>query len=174
MISSAFSAAQGSEYYSNYEKMPAINKMPPLVATWNEAPNIIVCEAAPVEETRIRSAVKFWEDQGFEFGTLEFKQRTPTSRAACIDKGPVGTIVIHLVPYPTTMEATTLAQTHFYVDNETKKIRWAIINLRIEPPERVMEHELGHALGWRDYNQTGHIMHSEWARGGHNIKGLKK
>ena len=39
--------------------------------------------------------------------------------------------------------------------------------------QRILEHELGHALGWQDWNQIGHIMHSNWSQGGYNTKGLK-
>jgi hypothetical protein len=174
LISSAFSTVQGSEYSSNYEKMPAINKMPPLVAKWQRPPNIVVCKAAPVDEIRVRNTIQFWESKGFEFGTLEFKRPTSTVDAACVDTTPIGLIVIHLVPYPNTMEPTTLAQTHFYVDNGTKKIRWAIINLRTQPPERVLEHEFGHALGFLHYNKSGHLMHEKQPSGGWDTSGLTK
>ena len=40
--------------------------------------------------------------------------------------------------------------------------------------ERILEHEIGHALGWGDVRRTGHIMNSVWSLGGHGIEGLKK
>jgi hypothetical protein len=174
LISSVFSAAKGSEYHSNYEKMPAINRMPPLVAKWAQPPNIVVCDTAPVDEIRVRSTIRFWESKGFRFGKLEFKRPTPDAKAICSDTAPLGTIVIHLAPRTNTMEPTTLARTHFYVDNGTKKIRWAVINLRIEPPERVLEHEFGHALGFLHYNKSGHLMHESQPLGGWDTSGLTK
>ena len=39
---------------------------------------------------------------------------------------------------------------------------------------RVLEHEIGHALGWSHYDQKFHIMHSNWMLGGMNSKGLRK
>ena len=175
LFCSVFSTAKGSEYKSNYEKVPAINKMPPLVAKWARGPNIVVCDDAPVDEIRVRSTIRFWESRGFEFGTLEFKRPDRHQhRAICNDTAPVGTIVIHMTTRSNTMEATTLAQTHFYVDNKTKKIRWAIINLRIDPPERVLEHEFGHALGFLHYNKNGHLMHESQPLGGWDTAGLQK
>jgi hypothetical protein len=40
--------------------------------------------------------------------------------------------------------------------------------------ERVLEHEIGHALGWGDNSQTGHIMNGSWSLGGFNSQGLRK
>jgi len=39
--------------------------------------------------------------------------------------------------------------------------------------ERILEHELGHALGWLDYNSTGHIMNHNWTLGGTRVDGLE-
>ena len=39
--------------------------------------------------------------------------------------------------------------------------------------ERVLEHEIGHALGWPHINRPYHIMNSNWHTGGHNSGGLK-
>jgi len=39
--------------------------------------------------------------------------------------------------------------------------------------ERVLEHEIGHALGWVHVGTRGHLMHPEWAKGGWNTFGLE-
>ena len=39
---------------------------------------------------------------------------------------------------------------------------------------RVLEHELGHALGWKHYPQSMHIMHPEWEKGGYYNNGMRK
>jgi len=178
---SLFSAVQeawSSEVSSNYQSMPAFHKMPPLVAKWDRPPDIIICETAPVEEWQVRSALAFWGRQNFKFGIIEYKRTTDTSATACVSTAPVGYIVIHLAPKPpapnSSEKPTTLAQTHFYVDNDTKKIRWAIIKLHTAPIERVLEHEIGHALGFLHYNKAGHLMHESQPLGGWDTDGLQK
>jgi hypothetical protein len=39
---------------------------------------------------------------------------------------------------------------------------------------RVLEHEVGHALGWKHYPQKFHIMHPTWQLSGYESRGLKK
>ena len=70
------------------------------------------------------------------------------------------------------MDETSLAQTHFYVDNQTKEIDWAIIYVK-EVRETVLEHELGHALGFLHYNMINHLMNAKWAMGGWDQEGLE-
>jgi len=38
----------------------------------------------------------------------------------------------------------------------------------------VIEHEMGHALGWMHYSAKFHIMHPNWLHGGYGHTGLKK
>ena len=37
----------------------------------------------------------------------------------------------------------------------------------------VLEHEIGHALGWHHVNIFGHIMHPEFVKIGHNTRYVK-
>ena len=61
-----------SEYISNFEKVPAIQNMPPQVATWKRTPTVIVCEHAPVTEKQIHAAVKFWKSLHHRFFTTQY------------------------------------------------------------------------------------------------------
>ena len=71
------------------------------------------------------------------------------------------------------MEDTSLAQTHFYVDNNTNTVEWAIIYMRPNIKETVLEHELGHALGFLHYNKNNHLMNQKWILGGWDKDGLE-
>jgi len=165
--------ASASDYHSNYERLPAIDRSPPRVGNWKYTPTVLVCSTAPVDEVRTRSSVAFWENLGYKFYTTIYKQNHLNK---CTSENPQGFIVVKLVSQEEIqkMKDTTLAQTHFYVDINTGKIEWAIIYLRTEPILRVLEHEIGHALGFLHYNKPGHLMHKSQPLGGWDTGGLHK
>ncbi|MAF25054.1 hypothetical protein CL634_05705 [bacterium] len=165
--------ASASDYHSNYERLPAVERSPPRVGNWKYTPTVLVCSAAPVDEVRTRSSVAFWENLGYKFYTTIYKQNHLNK---CTSENPQGFIVVKLVSQEEIqkMKDTTLAQTHFYVDINTGKIEWAIIYLRTEPTLRVLEHEIGHALGYLHYNKPGHLMHKSQPLGGWDTDGLHK
>ena len=59
-----------------------------------------------------------------------------------------------------------LGSTTLYADPETSEIYWATIELRHPYTERVLEHEIGHALGWLHTRTRGHMMHPLHFEGG--------
>ena len=60
------------------------------------------------------------------------------------------------------------------VDKNTNEILWSIIELKSDMVgERVLEHELGHAIGWMHTRAIGHIMNESLARGGWDSTGLE-
>ena len=133
-------------------------------------PTVIVCEYAPVSKIQINSATAFWEQLGYRFYTTQYKH-DPLHK--CLSDNPVGYIVIHLVSSNIKMDDTSLAQTHFYVDNDTSEIEWAMIYMRADVRKTVLEHELGHALGFLHYNMINHLMNEKWAMGGWDKEGLE-
>tara|TARA_E500000331_G_C17079631_1_gene636324 strand:- start:33 stop:308 length:276 start_codon:yes stop_codon:yes gene_type:complete len=69
-----------------------------------------------------------------------------------------------------------MAATRVYTSKLTGEILKAKIYVipKMAMRERVIEHEIGHALGWQHYNHKNHIMHPNWWYGGHNSYGLNK
>jgi hypothetical protein len=165
------SFSQASNFVSNFETLPAVEKMPPKVATWKYTPTVLVCDYAPVDEKKIESAVAYWRRHGFRFYNTIYKR---DKLKKCQEPSPNGFIVIHLVTQEIhkNMKETALAETHFYVNNDTREIEWAKIYLRGKPKERVLEHEIGHALGFLHYNKRDHLMHEKWTLGGWEHEGL--
>ena len=92
----------------------------------------------------------------------------------CLMDEPMGYIVIHMVTAGIRLDETSLAQTRFYVDNMTNKISYAKIYMRKDVRETVLEHELGHALGFLHYNKINHLMNEKWTQGGWDKEGLEK
>jgi len=142
-------------------------------AEWKVEPTIIICDGAPVKPARVEQAANFWRKLGYTIGEIVVADADDFS---CLkDIVLHGEILINLASQDFHM-SEHLAITRTWVHKDTNQILKAKIEIMSGwgDSERIMEHELGHAMGWRDYNQTGHLMHSEWIRGGHNIKGLKK
>tara|TARA_R110002012_G_scaffold135982_2_gene290043 strand:+ start:253 stop:834 length:582 start_codon:yes stop_codon:yes gene_type:complete len=159
-----------TEPLANYPRMPAIDNAPPQVAAWSLSPTVVVCQHAPISQIQIKSAIKFWQNLGYTFENVRYKE-DPTG--ACTSDRPWGYIVIHLVDKKTKLEPTALAQTHFFVDNLTGKINWATIRMRPDVRETVLEHELGHALGFLHFNRIDHLMNQKWEMGGWDSLGLR-
>jgi len=162
--------AAASDYTSNFQRIPLVENRPPQVATWNLTPTVIVCEYAPVSKTQVQSAVRFWEDLGYKFFRTQYRH-DPLNK--CLSESPQGYIVIHLVTQGIKLDESSLAQTHFYVNNDTNNIEWAIIYMRKDVPATVLEHEIGHALGFLHYNQINHLMNEKWTMGGWDKTGLE-
>jgi len=162
--------AAAGEYVANFKRIPAVEDRPPQVATWNLTPTVIVCESAPISQTQTKSAVRFWKNLGYRFFRTRYKH-DPLEK--CGNPNPIGYIVVHMVTLGIKLEDSALAQTHFYVDNETNHIEWAIIYLRTGVRETVLEHEIGHALGFLHYDKLDHLMNQKWTQGGWNTSGLE-
>ena len=91
----------------------------------------------------------------------------------CFNGGRIGEITVMLVTSDINMENhLAITRNHYYTD--TKEILKAQIYILISAAskERVLEHEIGHALGWMHYNRMYHIMHSLYKNSGHSSSGL--
>ena len=163
--------ARATDYEGNVERIYAVDGYPPHAAEWKRTPTVVVCEYAPVSQAQIKKAVKFWKALGHRFFRTQYKY-DPANK--CNDTNPVGYILIHLVTQGIRLDDKNLAETHFFINNDTKEVDWAIIYIRPELKETVLEHELGHALGYLHYNKINHIMNSKWTQGGWDNDGLER
>ena len=143
------------------------------VGHWQRTPTVVICEHAPIDRKDVRKALSWWSDRGYIFYHSIYL-RGDRSRAVCRNPDPTGYITINLVTQETFEPGDNLAVTHFYVDNDTREIHWAKIYLKPQVEERVLEHELGHALGWMHSEQRGHLMNEKLIHGGWKDSGLKK
>ena len=168
-ICSLSTPSGASDYVSNHIRVPAAYNTPPQAGTWFKTPTVIVCEYAPISKAQINSATDFWENLGYRFYTTQYKY-DPLNK--CLSDKPVGYILIHLISSNIKMDDSALAQTHFYVDNSTGEIDWAKIYMRSDVRKTVLEHELGHALGFLHYNRINHLMNEKWTMGGWDKDGL--
>ena len=141
--------------------------------TWDIKPDIIVCSDSRVSNLRIDRATDFWKALNHDFGTVT---RVSRDNMACVTGEPdYGTIMID-IPSQNFDFSSHLGTTKTWWRTDTGEIFKAKIEIKIgwENKPRVLEHELGHALGYKDNNTTGHLMNHEWARGGYKKKGLQR
>jgi hypothetical protein len=152
------------------KEVPAgFHNTPPRIGRWKYIPIVVVCQGAPIDPAAIEAAIRWWKDRGHPFfGTV--LSDDPLNK--CTAEIPEGFITIKVGHQRMFTEDDDLAETHFNVDDETKEISWAKVYLLGAPLERVLEHELGHALGFMHTKEIGHLMHRTWLRGGWNDRGL--
>ena len=142
---------------------------------WSIPPNIRICPAADVTKQRVKTALRFWEDLGNEFGEII---TPPMSADNCTAK--IGEIAFRL---PTQQELSSLISTsrlgvaQTMIHSRTSRIVSSDIYFQTvvaSQAQKIVEHELGHALGWEHHNYSGHIMHRELAQSGWGSIGLEK
>jgi len=137
-------------------------------AEWDVKPNIRICASTELLISRVGRAVVYWERLGYKFDDI-YKDYFST----CMSP-KYGEIIITIPS--TDFGSQHMASTRIYTSNKTGKIVMAKIYIipKNGRKERVLEHELGHALGWSHYNQKTHIMHPTWRYGGYDSFGLRK
>lgn len=161
--------SDASEYVTNYDRINVIGNAPPRAGIWKRTPTVVVCEDAPITKEQVTAAVSLWKSLGHNFFRTQYKY-DPLHK--CKQKKPVGYITIRLVTQELALDEDSLAETHFYIDNTSRAVEHAIIYIKLGIPETVLEHELGHALGFLHFNKINHLMNSKWTQGGWDTKGL--
>ena len=125
-------------------------------AKWQTTPSIRVCTDTQVSEHRIKYAIRYWQNYGYEFDGI-----TMDDSPNC--KNPnYGEILITLPE--TGFSDSHMASTRLLTHRERGDIIKVKIHIlpKYANKKRVLEHELGHALGWAHYPLKLHIMHPTW------------
>jgi len=137
-------------------------------AKWKIIPTIRVCASTKVPTYRAVQAARYWESAGYTFKDI---RKDPLS--TCMNPH-IGEIIITLPEIG--FADSHMASTRIYTNNETGDIVKAKIHIlpKNSRKDRVLEHELGHALGWMHYRQRFHIMHPNWYQGGYDRSGIRK
>lgn len=139
---------------------------------WIQRPYVFICHDGPVTEHRVRNAVRYWERLGYTFGPISTLEQ---GNEKCMTGDAVGGSITIDIPSQDFRFGTHLGQTRTWrwtATNEIFKARIEIIPAWGDS-ERILEHEIGHALGWMDMNSIGHIMHRAWSGGGLRSTGVK-
>jgi hypothetical protein len=140
---------------------------------WRQSPTVIVCNSINIKPIRLKSALKFWEDLGYTFDRVYFASR---QNYVCASGVPAKNQIMIDIPstgFPFEKHIGNTKTWYNKENGEIMKVKIEIVH-GWSGSARILEHELGHALGWKDFAQTGHIMNGVWARSGYTTKGLEK
>jgi hypothetical protein len=138
----------------------------PLQGLWTMKPKVVICDGA-VRLSRAEQAVQFWERLGYEFESVE----SSNDPASC-HTPDIGVIKIILPSAETNMNNNLAVTKTFRILETSENIRADImIHSFASRKPLVLEHEIGHALGWYHINKYGHLMNPQYERLGHNTLG---
>jgi len=155
----------------NLQTIKLMKNQPIRMGLWKYTPTVVICEHAPVKYTSIKKAVEWWKERGHVFYHTIYKK---DYLEVCKRSNPEGYIVVELASREVFKgKDSAEAITHFFVENNTNQVLWAKIYLRNIPIERILEHEMGHALGFLHIDKPGHIMNEVWVDGGWDDDGLR-
>jgi hypothetical protein len=137
-------------------------------AEWKEPPDIRLCATSEIPLFRVYRALSYWERLGYEFGIVR-----KDNFSMCMNP-KMGEIIITLPE--TGFTNSHMASTRLYTSTKSGEIVKAKIFMlpKNARKERVLEHEIGHALGWSHYRQRYHMMHPNWQYGGFDSYGMRQ
>jgi len=140
-------------------------------ADWVTPPNIRICPDVKISESRIKNAISFWERLGYNFGSVVYENNMYN----CLVPPPLRREIIIMLPDQQFNEKH-LASTRLLTHRITEEIVGAkiFITSKNSNRNRILEHEVGHAIGWAHYPQSGHIMNPDWKFGGYGSYGMRK
>ena len=142
----------------------------PIVSSyWEHMPGIRICTDSNVTEARADRARKFWIRLGYEIGEVYIDDGS----AICRIGGVTGEITVMLVNTEVPI-GNKMAVTRTWFNSEDRSILRAQVYVLggFANKERLLEHEIGHALGWAHYNRRYHLMNALYPKGGHDTMGL--
>ena len=140
----------------------------PLRSYWKEPPQIVICDGVTTVQ-RVRAATRFWESIGYKFGKISVD---PDPLSCYSDKLGVIKVQLPSTDEPMGNNMATTNTSRFVATGEA-----IYSTIRIMPYEAgrelILEHELGHALGWMHIRSEGHIMHPECVSVGRKTDGVR-
>lgn len=138
-------------------------------ANWNDVPNIIICDNSTISFSRVNNALIFWKNLNYNFGQI-IRQYCPP------DSEFIGSIYI-MDPISNNINDKIAANTNTIYNvfnNGHKEIigAWIEIPNSVTSKQLILEHEIGHALGFQHTSKKYHIMNKELTKSGTNTEGL--
>ena len=148
-----------------------IRSFPKLGTFWPaEMPEFVFCKSSGISRERANQGVFYWKNLGYPIINVRYIEDGPE----CRNINTYGKIIIKLIDNTVPINSNlSVTQVSFYRDS--KQIQSATIYLisAYADKPRLIEHEIGHALGWKHYNRRNHVMNPEYSRTGFDYEGLE-
>jgi len=180
-FTSTSSAALKGDHTSKEKVTEAISSSEAKVTKyghWPKPPTVILCSSAPIKKLKVQQAITWWRKRGHRFAALVEETPGNFTESICADpmsQQPRGYIVITRMTEDAVDDERDLALTRYRRNRRMEVVIWA--KIFINPgydSGYVLEHELGHAVGFLHLVREGHLMHPEIPNGGWNDDGLTK
>jgi hypothetical protein len=124
-----------------------------VVAEWESEPFIVICPSSKVDGYRVSIAVEWWKNKGYPIAGYHFDEDGVICSQGRFVKG---IIFIRDKGY---------IKPEIYAETARFSMAFEVISAEINMPNRnrflsrLLEHEIGHALGFSHVEEEGHIMH---------------
>ncbi len=124
-----------------------------VLAAWEKDPVLIICPDSHVTSYRVALAIEWWGIRGHEFAYYHFDE----DNKIC-SKGLFITGVVFIRGEGELLPDTYAVTTRLAIAGKMKAASITLPNENKFMP-RLLEHELGHALGFTHIEKPGHMMH---------------
>ncbi len=146
----------------------------PLVGRWDTPPLVKVCNGVEISQERLEKAINFWRELGYQIdgpikditglcrpsvGHILIRNPSGAELSRSISKDHLATTAISKWDfYPGVLAGAEI----YFQTTDVHKLDW------------VVEHEIGHALGWLHSSKLGHLMNSRYKLVGPDLDGINK
>jgi len=156
-------------FYEPEEVMFGPPSYPKISSYWKITPIVKVCKVLPISNSRVEKALDYWRRLGYTFEEVIYNDES----MSCAGRPLYGEIIITIPGQKFNYD--NIALTRRFANKEMNMILYAEVHMQAKyiTKERVLEHEIGHALGWDHTARRYHMMHRTWEAGGHDSTGLK-
>jgi len=142
---------------------------------WTSPPNIRICPDSGITRERVKEALALWEGAGYEFGNI----RAHVYNGLPCEAQP-GEIAFRMPTQQELVDAIGKSQLGIaktQIENSTREIIASDIYFQTSIAShkaKVVEHELGHALGWEHHDRRYHIMNQDLTESGFLVIGMER